>query len=115
MRESFWITIPTEPTNANNLLVGKSDGATVINVALSKPIGSILQTQENGVNRLALVSPIGNVLKVISNGAISIGAIVYGAANGKVSSTGNEVVGRALTNAIADGDTLLINSEPCSA
>lgn len=49
---------------------------------------------------------------MIANGPISSGAVVYRAADGKVSATGTDVIGRAYTAANADGELIEVAQDP---
>lgn len=72
-------------------------------------IGVVLDNVSSGDNvAVALLGVANHTLEVVAGGAISAGAKVYLAANGKVAATGTIQIGTALNPAYADGNLVEI-------
>lgn len=72
-------------------------------------IGVVLDNVSSGDNvAVALLGVANHTLEVVAGGAISAGAKVYLAANGKVAATGTIQIGTALKAAYADGNLVEI-------
>lgn len=72
-------------------------------------IGVVLDNVSSGDSvAVALLGVANHTLEVVAGGAISAGAKVYLAANGKVAATGTIQIGTALKAAYADGNLVEI-------
>lgn len=103
-----------------HLLVKQGSDATHVSLSGSgdRPLGICTDEADaaGDLVNIALLGSARSTLKMVAGGAISVGAVVYGVAGGKIGSgslpAGNYyAVGAALTAASTDGD--IVEVDPC--
>ena len=107
---SQYFTSPTRPDTAAGAIAQhlrvKTTGALVVAGATDVELGTMeIPATAAGPATVRLRNAEGTV-KMVASGAISLGAIVYAAAGGKVSASGTIVVGQAMHATTADNDVV---------
>ena len=107
---SQYFAAPTRPDTAAGAIAQflrvKTPGALVVATASDVELGTMeFPATAAGPATVRLRNAEGTA-KMVANGAISLGAIVYAAAAGKVSASGTVVVGQAMHATTADNDVV---------
>jgi hypothetical protein len=107
---SQYFAAPTRPDTAAGAIAQflrvKTPGALVVATASDVELGTMeFPATAAGPATVRLRNAEGTV-KMVASGAISLGAVVYAAAGGKVSASGTIVVGQAMHATTADNDVV---------